>query len=106
MSQCEYNKLVEKFDSIRHMYGIETVEQLKSLYKTNLMSYLNSNTKVLSVNEQDNLLTVDFNDYIFNDINTKEVLEEVIYTINLSIKDNYNVKEVIFTVNNQEIYKN
>lgn len=78
----------------------------KSLYKTNLMSYLNSNTKVLSVNEQDNILTVDFNDYIFNDINTKEVLEEVIYTINLSIKDNYNVKEVIFTVNNQEIYKN
>ena len=78
----------------------------KSLYKTNLMSYLNSNTKVLSVNEQDNILTVDFNDYIFNDIDTKEVLEEVIYTINLSIKDNYNVKEVIFTVNNQEIYKN
>lgn len=35
MSQYEYNKLVEKFDSIRHMYGIETVEQLKSLYKTN-----------------------------------------------------------------------
>ena len=77
----------------------------KSLYKTNLMSYLNSNTKVLSVNEQDNILTVDFNNYIFNDIDTKEVLEEVIYTINLSIKDNYNVKEVILTVNNQEIYK-
>lgn len=35
MSQYEYNKLVEKFDSIRHMYGIETVEQLKRLYKTN-----------------------------------------------------------------------
>ena len=78
----------------------------KNLYKTNLMSYLNSNTKVLSVNEQDNILTVDFNDYIFNDIDTKEVLEEVIYTINLSIKDNYSVKEVILTVNNQEIYKN
>ena len=78
----------------------------KSLYKTNLMSYLNSNTKVLSVNEQDNILTVDFNNYIFNDIDTKEVLEEVIYTINLSIKDNYNVKEVVLTVNSQEIYKN
>lgn len=78
----------------------------KSLYKTNLMSYLNSNTKVLSVNEQDNILTVDFNNYIFNDIDTKEVLEEVIYTINLSIKDNYNVKEVVLTANNQEIYKN
>lgn len=84
------------------------IDELSSnnLYKTNLMSFLNSNTKVLSVNEQDNVLTVDFNEYIFNDINTKDILEEVIYTINLSIKDNYDVKEVIFTSNNEEIYKN
>ena len=78
----------------------------KNLYKTNLMSYLNSNTKVLSVNEQDNILTVDFNDYIFNDIDTRDILEEVIYTISLSIEDNYNVNEVVFTSNNEEIYKN
>ena len=78
----------------------------KSLYKTNLMSYLNSNTKVLSVNEQDNIMTIDFNEYIFNDINNKDILEEVIYTISLSIYDNYSVDEVIFKVNNEEIYKN
>lgn len=35
MSKYEYNQLVEKFDFIRHMYGIETVEQLKDLYTTN-----------------------------------------------------------------------
>lgn len=78
----------------------------KNLYRTNLMSYLNSNTKVLSVNEQDDVLTIDFNEAIFNDINKKDILEEVIYTINLSIMDNYNVKEVILTSNNEEIYKN
>ena len=78
----------------------------KNLYNTNLMSYLNSNTKVLSVNEVDDTLMVDFNDYIFNDIDTKNILEEVIYTICLSIEDNYNVKDVIFTSNNEEIYKN
>lgn len=78
----------------------------KNTYKTNLMSYLNSNTKVLSVNEQDDILTIDFNDYIFNDIDTKDILEEVIYTISLSIMDNYNVKKVVFTSNNEEIYKN
>lgn len=77
----------------------------KNLYKTNLMSYLNNNVEVLSVNEQNDTLTVDFNDYIFNDIDTKNILEEVIYTISLSIADNYNVKEVIFTANNEEIYK-
>ena len=78
----------------------------KSLYKSNLMSYLNSNTKVLSVNEDDEKLMVEFNDYIFNDIDTKDILEEVIYTICLSIGDNYNVKEVVFTAKNEEIYKN
>lgn len=78
----------------------------KNLYKSNLMSFLNSNTKVLSVNEQDDILTVDFNDYIFSDMDTKDILEEVIYTICLSIEDNYDIKEIIFTVNNKEIYKN
>ena len=104
----EYYVPVTKIDNdIRNKIDI-IIDELgsKNHYKTNLMSYLNSNTKVLSVNEQDNVLTVDFNDYIFNDIDTKNILEEVIYTINLSIKDNYNVKEVVFTSNNEEIYKN
>ncbi len=78
----------------------------KNIYTTNLMSYLNDNTKILSVNEENSVLTIDFNDYIFNDLDTKEILEEVIYTIYLSVKDNYNVKDVIFTYNNKEIYKN
>ena len=77
----------------------------KNLYKTNLMSYLNSETKILSVNENEDKLTIDFNNYIFDNIDTKNILEEVIYTICLSINDNYNVNEVIFTVNNEEIYK-
>lgn len=78
----------------------------KNIYKSNLMSFLSSNTKLLSVNEQDDALIVEFNDYIFNDIETKDILEEVIYTICLSIGDNYNVKEVIFKVKDEEIYKN
>ena len=36
---------------------------------------------------------------------TKEILEEVIYTICLSIEDNYDVKQIVFNVNNEEIYK-
>lgn len=77
-----------------------------SVYGSNLMSYLNNNTKILSVNNENDILTINFNDAIYNDINEKEILEEVIYSISMSINDNYDVKEVIFNVNNEEIYKN
>ena len=70
------------------------------------MSYLNNNTKVLSVNNDNDVLTINFNDAIFNDINEKDILEEVIYTISMSISDNYNINKVIFNVNDEEIYKN
>ncbi|MBQ2946425.1 MAG: GerMN domain-containing protein [Bacilli bacterium] len=83
------------------------VDELSSsnVYKTNLMSYLNSNTKLLSVNENENELVVNFNSGIFNDINTEEILEEVIYTISMSINDNYSVNSVVFNVEDKEIYK-
>jgi len=83
------------------------VDELSSsnLYKTNLMSYLNSNTELLSVNENEEELVVNFNSAIFNDINTEEILEEVIYTISMSINDNYSVDSVVFNVEDKEIYK-
>ena len=83
------------------------IDELTSL-KTctgNLMSYLNSNTKLLKVQEEADFLQLTFNSYIFDDVNNKDILEEVIYTICLSINDNYDVKEVIFDYENEEIYK-
>ena len=76
-----------------------------SAYNGNLMSFLNSNTKLLKVNQKVDSLDLVFNQYIFDDIDEKNILEEVIYTICLSIADNYDVKEVSFTVDNEEIYK-
>lgn len=83
------------------------IEELASgsLYNTNLMSFLNSNTKLLAVEEAEGNLYLQFNSYIFDDMVEKNILEEVINTISLSIDDNYNVKEVFFYVNNEEIYK-
>ena len=83
------------------------IDELSStnVYKPNLMSYLNNNTELLSVNELGDELVINFNSVIFNDINTKEILEEVIYTISMSINDNYDVNSVIFNVENEEIYK-
>jgi len=74
-------------------------------YNTNLMSYLNTNTKVMAVNKNNNDMVLDFNNYIYSDSTDNEVSEEVIKQIYLSIKDNYDTNSIIFTVNNKEIYK-
>lgn len=83
------------------------VDELTSspIYSSNLMSYLNSNTKLLEISESVDSLDLVFNSYIFSDVDEKEILEEVIYTISLSVKDNYDVNEVSFTVNDEEICK-
>lgn len=72
---------------------------------TNLMSFLNSNAKLLAVEHIEDTLELEFNSYIFDNIEEKNILEEVIYTISLSVADNYDVKEVVFQVGNEEVYK-
>jgi len=83
------------------------IDELSSnnVYKPNLISYLNSNTEIISVNENNEEISINFNNAIFNDINTKNILEEVIYTISMSINDNFDVENVIFNVENEEIHK-
>lgn len=75
------------------------------IYETNLMSYLNSEAKLMSYELLENNLKLNFNDLLLNDINSKKILEEVIYTISLSVNDIYdNLEKVSFLVNNEEIY--
>lgn len=74
-------------------------------YKANLMSFLNYNTKLLSATQDVDSLSLNFNSYIFNDSSEKKILEEVIHTISLSVANNYDVKELVFKVNDEEIYK-
>lgn len=83
------------------------IEELSAgnMADTNLMSFLNSNTKLLAVEELEDTLNLEFNSYILNDLEEQKILEEVVYSICLSIEDNYDVKEVNFIVNNEEIYK-
>lgn len=84
------------------------IDELSSspIYETNLMSYVNSNVSLLDYSLENEILKLNFNDSILNDKTSNHILEEVIYTISLSIDNNYNIKEVVFLVNNQEIYKN
>lgn len=83
------------------------IDELTSanMYQTNLMSFLNSNTELLDIQQSENVLSLNFNSYIFNDATKKDILEEVIYTICLSVGDNYNVEEVVFQVDTEEVYK-
>lgn len=83
------------------------IDELESskMYNTNLMSFLNDNVKLLSVEQMEDTLTLNFNEYIYSNLDTKEILEEVIYTICLSVEDNYDVKQIVFNVNEEEIYK-
>ena len=74
-------------------------------YNTNLLSYLNSNTELLAIEEQPDILELTFNSYIFSDVDNKDILEEVVYTICLSVKDNYDVSEVVIKTEDEEILK-
>lgn len=79
------------------------VEELASsyIYESNLMSFLNSNVLLLDYREEDDIMYLNFNDYLFD--GNDKVLEEVIYSLAYSVFDNYNVSMVSFMVNGQRI---
>lgn len=74
-------------------------------YDSNLMSFVNSNAKLLDYEETDKSMKLVFNTYILSDVDSKDILEEVIYSIALSIRDNYDVEEVSIYVDDEEILK-
>lgn len=76
------------------------------IYETNLMSYLSSNVNLIDYALDEKTISLNFNNSILSDNKDDKILEEVIYTIGLSIMDNFNVEEVSILVNNEEIYKN
>lgn len=65
------------------------------------MSFLNSNVALLDYKEENNVMFLNFNDYLFD--NNDKLLEEVIYSLAYSVFDNYDVNMVMFEVNNEEI---
>ena len=73
-------------------------------YESNLMSYLDKNIKLLDYELKDNIIKLNFNNLILSDITSNNILEEVAYTIGLSLCDELDVEQVIFKVEDQEIY--
>lgn len=81
------------------------IKELSSspVYETSLMSYLNSETTLQNYKILDDQIAIDFNNAILSDVTKNDILEEVTYAINLSIKDNYDIETVAYTVNQEEI---
>ena len=83
------------------------IKELSSspIYETNLMSYLNTNATLNNYELLENNLKLNFNESLLNDLDEKNILEEVIYTISLSMDNIYkDLESVSFLVNNEEIY--
>ena len=81
------------------------VEELKSsvIYQSNLNSYLSENVELLNYELTEEAMHLSFNDKIFDSFLNENILEEVEYSISLSVKENYDVKEVLFYVNDNLI---
>ena len=83
------------------------IKELSSspIYETNLMSYLNANTEIYDYELSNNNLKLNFNNLLLSDVDSNKILEEVIYTIGLSMDNIYNNLETVsFYVDNEEIY--
>ena len=60
-------------------------------------------TELKNYKVEEEVMKLTFNDKIFDSIYDKNILEEVVYTIGKSVMENYDVKKVIFYVDDKEI---
>ncbi len=81
------------------------IDELKAslTYESNLMSYLDNNVKLLNYEINEETIKLNFNDAILSDITNDTILEEVTYTIGMSLCEELNLKKVIFEVDGKEI---
>ena len=80
------------------------IEKLKSspLYESKLISYLNANAEITDYQIKENEIKLSFNKYLLDDFENSSVIEEVQYTIYLSLRDTYNIESVEFNIENED----
>lgn len=80
------------------------IKELKStpIYHTNLISYLAASANITSYELLENTISLSFNNYLIANMKEEDILEEVKYSIALSIRDTYGINEVIFNIPNIE----
>ena len=80
------------------------IKELKStpIYHTNLISCLAASANMTSYEMLENAISLSFNNYLIANIKEEDILEEVKYSIALSIRDTYGINEVIFNIPDTE----
>ena len=78
------------------------VDQLASNTSYDLVSLVNSNIELINSYEENDIMVLNFNNYLFDSGN--KVLEEVLYCISYSVFDNYDVDMVMVEVDGKNIY--
>lgn len=80
------------------------IKELKStpIYHTNLISYLKASANMTNYELLENAISLSFNNYLIANMKEEQILEEVKYSIALSLRDTYGINEVIFNIPNSE----
>lgn len=80
------------------------IKELKStpIYHTNLISYLAASANMTNYEMLENAISLSFNNYLIANMKEEDILEEVKYSIALSIRDTYGINEVIFNIPDTE----
>lgn len=78
------------------------IDEMASNTSFELVSLVNSNIELLNSYEENDVMILNFNNYLFDSNN--EVLEEVLYCLSYSVFDNYDVDMVMVEVNGKNIY--
>ena len=79
-------------------------KELKStpIYHTNLISYLAASTNITNYEILENSISLSFDNHLLANLNDEDMLEEVKYSIALSMRDSYGVDEVLFNFPDSE----
>lgn len=77
------------------------VNELKStpIYETNLISYLNASYELKDYQILEDSITISFNNNLLANLDDKDISEKVRYTLSLSLRDTYNIDNIVINLN-------
>lgn len=77
------------------------VKELKksSILDTNLISYLNASFELKDYEILENSIKLSFNNNLIGNLNDNNITEEVKYMVALSLRDTYNINDIIININ-------
>ncbi len=77
------------------------VNELQStpIYETNLISYLNASYELKSYQILEDSISLSFNNDLIAGLSDKEINEQIMYTLSLSIRDTYDIDKVDININ-------